>query len=226
MQYIDIVNLVLGRLNEVRLTTDNWGTVKGFHNMAKDSINAALWDINNQDFEWPFNHVTTTLPLTPMTQIYALPDDVKSVDWDTFFVTANAPAWGASELPYIDYDEWCQTLRANDLNATAGGVPQNVFRTQGMQFGVTPPPDQAYVVEFEYWTPYIALSDPADVPTVPDQYIPVLIDGAMYYVYQFRENIDAATEAKTKFEAGIKTMRTILINRYTDVRSGQIPGRG
>lgn len=229
MQFLDIANKLLRRLNEVELTVDNWNTARGFHKTAKDSVNAALWDINNQTFEWPFNHITTTQTLTPMVGIYALPEVCKSVDWDTFRIRkegSTPPLWAAKTLTYMDYDDWTQNWRAIDENATTGNLPEFVFRTQNLEFGITRIPDKAYVVEYEYWVPYVELVNPTDEPTIPDDYIPVLINGAMKYVYLFRENNDGATLADTDCKAGIKTMRTILENRYTDMRTGQIPGRG
>jgi hypothetical protein len=50
----------------------------------------------------------------------------------------------------------------------------------------------------------------------------VIIDGAMHYAYLFRSNEQAATLAKSKFEEGVKRMRTMLVNRYSYVRSGML----
>jgi hypothetical protein len=42
----------------------------------------------------------------------------------------------------------------------------------------------------------------------------------------FRSNEQAANLAKTKFEEGLKRMRTILVNRYTYMRSTAIVQAG
>ena len=50
----------------------------------------------------------------------------------------------------------------------------------------------------------------------------MIIDGAMLYAYLFRSNEQAATLAKGKFDEGVKRMRTMLVNRYVNMRSGMI----
>ena len=44
--YLDIVNEVARRLNEVELTTTNFATAKGFYGTIKDAVNSAIHDIN------------------------------------------------------------------------------------------------------------------------------------------------------------------------------------
>ena len=53
--------------------------------------------------------------------------------------------------------------------------------------------------------------------TVPDQFKHVVIDGALYHTYMFRDNSQQAAITKQKFEEGIDRMRTLLINRFTSV---------
>ena len=50
----------------------------------------------------------------------------------------------------------------------------------------------------------------------------MIIDGAMAYAYMFRSNEQSAVMAKNKFDEGIKRMRSMLVNRYSYVRSGMI----
>ena len=61
-----------------------------------------------------------------------------------------------------------------------------------------------------------------DVPSIPERFKHVIVDGAMHYAYLFRGNTQDALVAKEKFEEGIKNMRTTLINRTYYVRSGMI----
>jgi hypothetical protein len=55
--YITLVNEVQRRLNEVELSTANFDTAKGFHALSKDAINSSVRHINQEEFEWPWNHV-------------------------------------------------------------------------------------------------------------------------------------------------------------------------
>jgi hypothetical protein len=75
---------------------------------------------------------------------------------------------------------------------------------------------------YEYYTTTVELISATDVPTIPEIYRHVIVEGAMYHAYMFRSNEQAAAIALRKFEAGIKNMRTILINRYEYVRSTAI----
>jgi hypothetical protein len=75
---------------------------------------------------------------------------------------------------------------------------------------------------YEYYATSVELQNATDVPSIPEIYRHVIIEGAMYHAYMFRSNEQAATIAKDKFEKGIKNMRTILMNRYEYVRSGML----
>ena len=57
---------------------------------------------------------------------------------------------------------------------------------------------------------------------VPDQFKHVVIDGALYHTYMFRDNSQQAAITKQKYEEGIDRMRTLLINRFTDVRDTRV----
>ena len=61
-----------------------------------------------------------------------------------------------------------------------------------------------------------------DVPNLPEQYRYVIIDGAMYYVYQFRGDMQAAQLALQKFEQGIKQLRSLHINRTEYLRDTRV----
>jgi hypothetical protein len=76
-----------------------------------------------------------------------------------------------------------------------------------------PSPDAAYEIVYEYYNVGFDLENATDVPNLPEQYKYVIVDGAMYYVYQFRGDMQAAQLALNKFEQGIKYLRSIHINR-------------
>ena len=42
----------------------------------------------------------------------------------------------------------------------------------------------------------------------------IIIDGAMYHCYMFRDNAQSAAMAKQKFDEGLKAMRSIVANDY------------
>jgi hypothetical protein len=80
-------------------------------------------------------------------------------------------------------------------------------------------PDKAYRVEYEYFLHPVNLSLHDDVPMIPEPYKYVIVDGAMYYCYMFRDNMEMASISKNKFDEGMKNMRKILVNENYYVRA-------
>lgn len=224
--YITLCNKVLRRLNETTFTTPTFGTLTGFHGQVMDAVNDAIRDINHDQYEWPFNSSSTTVTLSSGTQIYSLTSAAPSfnhIDWDSFYLVKGVPdsTVFAKPLNYIDYDLWRQQRKADDLNLSASNYQliDSVFKTQHDEFGVTPVPDKAYQVGFEYWTSPAELSASTDTTSIPTRYNYVIVDGAMWYCYMFRDNVEAASVMEKKFQDGIKRMRIELTNRYDSVRS-------
>ena len=94
-----------------------------------------------------------------------------------------------------------------------------MFQAPNEEFGVVPPPNKAYTIVYEYYRIPVDLENATDVSSVPERFAHVIADGAMHYAYLFRGNSQDALIAKEKFEEGIKSMRSTLINRYDYVRS-------
>lgn len=223
--YISLVNEVNRRLNEVELTSGNFATAKGFYSQVKDSVNASLRDISQTTYEWPFNHVLAEETLTAGTTRYAFPNDAGSIDFDSFRVKESTTFGNATvKLGVVAYEDYLENSVHQEYgdNTSKREVPSAVFQTTSLEWGVTPPPDQDYEVVYEYYRVPVDLQNPTDVPSVPERFRHVIIDGAMYHAYMFRSNEQAANIAKSKFEEGLKRMRTILVNRYTYMRSTAI----
>jgi len=75
---------------------------------------------------------------------------------------------------------------------------------------------------YEYYKNTVELDNATDVPVYPEQFRPVIVDGAMYYAYTFRGNTQDATLHLQKFNDGIKDMRSLYINRYDYIRDTRI----
>lgn len=223
--FIGLVNDVNRRLNEVELTSSNFASSRGFYSQAKDAVNAAILDINQQQFEWPFTYVEHEETLVAGTTRYAFPSDARTVDIDSFRIKKNDTLDNNTvKLKVLTYEEYLERFVDQEYNTDTSllDVPQYVFRTPSFEFGVSPAPDQAYELIYEYYSINVELQNATDVPNIPEIYRHVIIEGAMYHAYMFRSNEQAAVIAKEKFERGIKNMRTILINRYEYVKSNMI----
>lgn len=228
---LSLTNKLLRHFNEVELTSVTFSTATGFHSAAIDYINDAIRTIQQSEYEWPFNWNETEVTLVPGQadpQLYALEADAETVDWDTFcLVRDDSLSVVETYLPYIDYDEWFQTKRDTDksqVGSSSLGIqpPRRVFRTQDLKFGVTPIPDRAYKVKYQWWGFTDILDTHSDTTTIPSRFDHVIFNGAASDVYMFRGNMPAANMYKKKQEEGISKMRELLINRYKKVRDGRV----
>lgn len=218
--FLSLVNDVNRRLNEVELTSANFAGAIGYYAQAKDAVNSAIRHINFEQFEWPFNHVTQDETLSSGVTRYSFPSDLKSADMDTFRIKANVTLNNKTQkLRIISYEEYLDKYVDQEYNTQANDMPRYVFKTPDMGYGVSPAPDKNYEIVYEYYRVPVDLESATDVPTVPEVFRHVINDGAMYYAYMFRSDLEASQLSLQKFQQGLKDMRTIYINRYDYVRS-------
>jgi len=227
--FLELVNQVNRRFNEVELTSASFATAKGFYGSAKDSVNAAIRDVTQSHFEWTFNHANKEETLVAGTTRYAIPNSTSSIDYNSFRIKKDDALGNATtKLNVLTYEEYLKRFVDQEYTTDTGtrGLPLYVIQAPSEEYLVSPAPDQAYTLVFEYYTIPTDLSLYSDVPTIPERFKHVIIDGAMYHAYMFRGNEQSAAISKQKFDEGIKRMRTILINRYTYMSSSYITPSG
>lgn len=223
--YIGLTNEVNRRLNEIELTSSNFATATGFYAQVKDAVNSAIRDINQTHYEWPFNHVLAEETLSTGVTRYAFPSDAASIDFDTFRVKESSTLGNATtKLQVMSYEDYLNNSVDQEYSTDSSkrNVPEAVFQAPSLEWGVTPAPNQDYEIEYEYYRVPVDLISATDVPSIPERFRHVIVDGAMYHAYMFRSNEQAANIAKNKFEEGLKRMRTLLVNRYTYMRSTMV----
>jgi len=222
--YLDITNEVIARMNEVALTSANFASARGFQVQCKNAVNDAINYVNQREFGWPFTHSTQTQTLVAGQTRYTIPADTQSVDYDTFRISKD-DTLGVSgiTLRILDYKEYTQKYIDQETTSDVGAVPIYVFRTPDNNYGMYPYPDKAYELKYEYFQKPTALSAHGDVPTIPEQFRQVIVDGATAYAYQYRGEAQQYGINFARFEDGIKQMQTILLNRADYVRSTYIP---
>ena len=225
--FIGLVNEVNRRLNEVEIanTSADFIAASGFYNTAKDVVNASIRHIQSEEFGWPFNHIEEEETLAIGITRYSYPEDAKSINIDSFRIKRNDTLnIQTTKLQSMDYQEYLNKHLDYEYNTstTLRGVPKFVIRAPSDEFLVIPTPDKAYELIYEYYRNPIDLELFDDVPNIPKEYKYVIVEGAMYYAYQFRGDVQNAQLAMQKFEAGLKHMRSIYINRYEYVRSTMI----
>lgn len=223
--FIGLVNDVNNRLNEVELTASDFATATGYFSFAKDAVNAAIRHINQEEYEWPWNHVATDETLVAGTVRYSYPNDAKTVNMNSFRIKRDSALnVGTVKLQNMTYEEWLNKYADDEYNTASSNrtTPTHVVRCPSRELIFYPNPDQAYDVAYEYYRLGFDLENHSDVPSLPEQYRYVIIDGAMHYVYQFRGDTTLSGLAMEKFEKGIKHLRSLNINRTDYLRDTRV----
>lgn len=213
--YLELTNRVLRRLNEVELTSSNFASVKGIHAAAKDAVLDTVRKINNKKFKWPFNAYSTSgsQVLTVGQETYAWPSQFLSVDWNSFqIVKDDALSVSHKNLKFLTREEWYKSHRDTDMDTETDGrgLPYYVFQAQNNKWGVTPSPDEAYTVQFDYWVNPSDLSAHGDICLIPSEFDYVITAGALYHMYLFHDNTERTQLSKQALDDGISDM----VNRY------------
>ena len=223
--YLDLCNQVLRRLNEVEIVEADFASVRGIHALVKDAVKSSVAKLSQREFEWPFNAASHTQVLTAGTSEYAWPSSFKAVDWNSFQIQESSTLGsGFKSLKFIERDEWYKNHRDADFSSgtTGRGNPDLVFPSHGSGFGVTPSPSAAFSVVFKYYLNYTDITAATDTTRIPDGFDYVLVDGALYHMYLFKDNIDGAQAAYATFDEGIKYLQTIYINSFASVTDTRI----
>ncbi len=84
--YLTLTNRALRELNEIELTSANFNSSRGIQTAMKDFINKAIHDIYNGAGELPILFAQKNQSTSVGVQEYALPNDMRKVDWDSFFL--------------------------------------------------------------------------------------------------------------------------------------------
>ena len=135
-------------------------------------------------------------------------------------------------LKKIERDEYFNHGRDADANSLAAGrgMPDHIFMDHGvgsglsqdLYFGITPSPDKAYKVKFNYFAVPFKLSEYNDITRIPDNFEHVIVDGAVHFMFTFKENMDAGQLALMSFQQGIKEMQSQLINSYERITDRRV----
>jgi hypothetical protein len=220
--FLGLVNDVNRHLNEVELTSSTFSSAIGFYSSIKDGVNSAIRHINQEAYEWPFNHETQEETLNVGEVRYFLPYDLKTLDMESFRIKRDSDLnVSTQKLRKISYEEYLSKYVDAEYNSETSSysVPRYVFRTPGQEYGVYPAPDKEYEIVYEYYRLPVDMVSYDDVPSIPDQFRYVINEGSMYYAYMFRGDLQSAELSFNKFRQGIDNMRSIYINRYDYVRS-------
>lgn len=205
------------------MDTTQFDGARNIQALAKTAVNSSVRELMHSAQEWPFALVTHTQTLaTDGTGTYSFPTASSSVDWESFYLKKLAGGNNQPRrLPVLTYTQYLDERRPMEDETEAGGygVPEAVYQTQENKFGVTPKADQAYQIEYKYWTIPDDMVDVDDVCIIPSRFDNVILDGAMFYTLMFRSNEQGAAIYRDKFDNGIRTMRRLLMDEPLTMRS-------
>lgn len=235
--YLDVVNTVLGEMNEVKLSSADFTSAVGFQAYVKDAVNRVLNDINTENYKWPFLSTgNSTEPHLGNAVINCVEGqrwyDIKSgslsidtdygfVDWDTFFLTTYGVA--GETAPYTTYKltptsllTWQRIYASSEADAKFNnsdyGMPLRFFKSRnGRQIGVSPLPDKAYKIYFFAYDQIASVSAATATFPFQEQFVQsVLIPGVRKYAWMFKENETQRQVAEEDYKKGLRRMREIL----------------
>ena len=137
----------------------------------------------------------------------------------------NSP-YTINKLPFTTLTQWRSNYAQNEETAARTGsyaTPVRVIRSSdGRRFGLSPIPDKVYNIHFFAYNRPTALVADTDTVLFPEQYKPVLLARARYYLYQFKDNIAQSQLALDEYKKGLQNMADNLNSpqpQYmTDVR--------
>lgn len=225
--FMTLVNLVLGRTNEVLLTNGTFSSATGPQLNLQNAVNAAVLDICRREQQWPFIYAQQTLTTVIGQQEYTPSAQIRSIKWNTFGIVRNDaanPAIVASNLAEMDYNLWATRRRSSDqqLATSQYNTPTNVIKGDDGNIILSPPPKQVMTITYDAWATPLSMVNYNDTCVVPDDYNYIIGDGAMYYGYDFRGDEAAKMDTKMKFDSGIKEMQRQLIKPVDSFKSTQV----
>lgn len=111
---------------------------------------------------------------------------------------------------YFDFDA--------NRNDDGYGLPDFVVRKQDNNFIISPVPDRVYTISYEGYSLPSYLSAYTDTSSIPTAFDQVIVDKALHYAYMFRDNIEQAALAQSRYEENVRKMRRILIPQWETLR--------
>ena len=238
--YKAFVNELLVELNEPEVSTVATGV--GIQKQVANVVNRAYFDIVDSVDDWSWlsadvpddPYYGNTIISTVVGQRWYLSKagstnidtDFDSVNWDMFTLEDTNSPYTINKLPFTTLTQWRSNYAQNEETSARTGsyaTPVRIIRSSdGRRFGLSPIPDKVYNIHFFAYNRPTALVADTDTVLFPEQYKPVLLARARYYLYQFKDNIAQSQLALDEYKKGLQNMADNLNSpqpQYmTDVR--------
>jgi hypothetical protein len=228
--YLSMTNELLVEINEPEVTTVTGAL--GIQKFVSNCVNRAYFDIVDAVDEWSWlktaapqnDYYGNTFVETVAGQRWYLmkagstdvDTDYDSVNWDDFTLTTEGVSGKSAphtinKLSFTTLSAWRQNYaaseEANKANSQTYSTPLRVLRSSdGRRFGLSPIPDDVYRIYFFAYNRPSELVNDTDKVLFPEQYKPVLLARARYYIYQFKDNIAQSQLALDEYKKGLQNM--------------------
>ena len=228
--YLSMTNELLVEINEPEVTTVSGAL--GIQKFVSNCVNRAYFDIVDAVDEWSWlktaapqnDYYGNTFVETVAGQRWYLmkagstdvDTDYDSVNWDDFTlttegVTGKSAPHTINKLSFTTLSAWRQNYAANEeaskANTQTYATQVRVLRSSdGRRFGLSPIPDGVYRIYFFAYNRPAELTNDTDKVLFPEQYKPVLLARARYYIYQFKDNIAQSQLALDEYKKGLQNM--------------------
>ena len=222
--YKAFVNELLVELNEPEVSTVATGV--GIQKQVANVVNRAYFDIVDSVDDWSWlsadvpddpYYGNTIVPTVVGQRWYLnkagsnnIDTDFDSVNWDMFTLEDTNSPYTINKLPFTTLTQWRSNYAQNEEAAARTNdyaTPVRVIRSSdGRRFGLSPIPDKVYNIHFFAYNRPTALVADTDTVLFPEQYKPVLLARARYYLYQFKDNIAQSQLALDEYKKGLQNM--------------------
>jgi hypothetical protein len=202
-------------MGEVVMDVTDFPLARNVQALSKTAINSSVREILHTGQEWPFLLNTQSQTLTKGAGVYNFPSNTSSVNWESFYLKQHPTANNSPQmLTIITYSDYLNKRRPQDDSSgeSGEGVPEVVYQTNDLKFGVSPLPSTDFQIEYQYFAYPDDMVNSADVCIVPSRFDNIIIDGAMFYMLMYRSNEQGAAIYRDKFDMGIRTMRRLLMD--------------
>lgn len=212
--YLQLTNRLLRRLQDVEIPQADFASATGIQATAKDAILDTVREINTSKIDWPFNAVEHSQYLQVGVEEYGWPSAFVAADWNSFQIQKDDTLQVIHRaLKVISREEWYMYLRDRDYDTETTGMEEPIyaFPSHGSGWGVSPSPDQEYLIKYRYYKNPTDLDAYDDEVTIPSRFDYVIIAGALWHMNIFKENIEGAQLMRQSFEKGIQNMVAVFL---------------
>jgi len=233
LTFIEYTNTVLQAINEVPLTSAQFGAARGLQQFAKDAVLRSYLDIMGEQ-KWPWQlgndlpgttdtlqrEGTRSLVVSERWNDILVDNPYKdAVDWSAIYYVANDEQETRLTLPFLTWEEYEDFY--DYVETRNPQYPSYIVQSaDGRKMGLAPYSEDmnGSTINYRVWWRPTLYTESTDDINIPDIHYPVLVDGALHHLWSFRGDNEQAQIAYARYEKGIKKMKIKYGNQTKRLR--------